>query len=106
MGTTLGVTGAPICAKCQKGSHFNGECPSTWGAAGFPLPGFDASGNRIDSEWNVPSNEPIRKTIRAWVAFLKEPKTFRNPPPIAAGVAGAPDLAAFEGRVATAPAKP
>ena len=77
-----------------------------WGSAGFPLTGFDAAGDCIDSEWNVPLNEPIRKTIRAWVAFLKEPKTFRTFPPTAAGVAGAPDLAAFEGRVATALAKP
>ena len=39
------------------------------------------------------------------MAFLKEPKTFRTFPPTAAGVPGAPDLAAFEGRVVTAPAK-
>jgi hypothetical protein len=64
VGITLGVAGVPPFQKCHKGSHFNGECPSFWGSAGFPLPGFDAAGDRIDSECNVPLNEPIRKTIR------------------------------------------
>ncbi len=78
VGTTFGVASVPPCTKCRKGSHFNGECPSFWGSAGFPLSGFDVVGDRIDSEWNVPLNEPIRKTIQAWVSFLKEPKAYRS----------------------------
>ncbi len=106
VGTTLGVAGAPSCARCRKGFHFNGECPQVWGKAGHPLPGFDASGERIASAWHSPSNERIKKTIRPWVDFIKEDKNYTKFPPSTAGVPGAPDLASFEARVAAAPGKP
>jgi hypothetical protein len=106
IGTTLGVAGSPTCSRCRKGTHFNGECPQVWGKAGFPLPGFDVSGARIASCWHSPSNEPTKKTIRAWVDFIKEDKNYTKFPPSTAGVPGAPDLASFEARVATAPVKP
>ncbi len=79
-----------------------------WGKTGHPLPGFkfDASGVLSASAWHSPSNEPIKKTIRAWVDFIKEEKNYTKVPPSIAGVPDAPDLASFEASVAAAPGKP
>jgi hypothetical protein len=52
------------------------------------------------------SNEPIQSTVRAWVKFLSDSSNFVVPKPLPAEVAGAPTLADFQARVATAPAKP
>ena len=106
VGTTLGTTGAPQCSRCHKGNHYNAECPAHWGGAGCTLPGFDADGARVASAWHAATNEPIRKTVKAWVAFIQDLKNYHDRAPFVAGVPGAPDLASFEARVAGAPAKP
>ena len=105
VGSTLGVVGAPPCNKCGHGAHFYGECPQEWGRIGKPLPGFNTSGARIAKEWTK-TNEPIQKTVQAWVKFLSDATNFTVSSPSPAGVAGAPSLADFQARVATAPAKP
>ncbi len=105
MGSSLGVAGAPSCKLCSSGqAHYHGECPLQWGRAGKPLPGFQTDGTRIDTDWN--KNEPIQKTVRAWVKFLSDASNFTVPAPTPAGVAGAPGLAEFKSRVALAPVKP
>ena len=71
-----------------------------------PLPGFDAAGARVAGAWHAATNEPIRKTVKAWVAFIKDLKNYHDSAPFVAGVPGAPDLASFEVRIAGAPAKP
>jgi hypothetical protein len=107
IGTTLGVnSAAPPCRKCNVGNHYHGECPVWWGNQGTALPGFDIHGQRIPGEWHGSSNEPLKKTIKAWVAFLEDLSNFNNAAPIPAGVAGAPDLGRFQARALTAPVKP
>jgi hypothetical protein len=105
VGSSLGVAGAPPCKLCSGGqAHYHGECPLQWGRAGKPLPGFQTDGTRITAEWN--KNEPIQKTVRAWVKFLSDASNFTVLNPTPAGVAGAPGLAEFKSRVALAPVKP
>jgi hypothetical protein len=106
LGDSLGVSGAPPCAKCHNGNHYHGECPRLWGSAGTPLPGFAADGQRIATDWHKTENEQLRRVIRAWVSFLKDFSNFSNQAPVPAGVPGAPDLAAFEARELVAPKKP
>jgi hypothetical protein len=104
VGTTLGVAGAPTCRICTLGAHFHGECPQAWGSLGISLPGHQADGSRTAGEWC--KNEPIQKTVKAWVKFLSDQSNFNGSRPSPAGVPGAPTLAKFQARVPTAPAKP
>ena len=107
VGSTLGVTAAPPCKLCALSNHFHGECPKEWASKlGKVLPGFAADGTRVPSMWQAKSNEPIQSTVRAWVKFLSNSSNFVVPKPLPAEVAGAPTLADFQARVATAPAKP
>jgi hypothetical protein len=106
VGDSLGVLGAPPCTKCARGNHFPAECPLAWGASGTPLPGFADDGQRLADAWSNSSNEPVRKVIKAWVAFLGDHSNFHNKPPTVAGVAGAPDLAQFKVREPLAHKKP
>jgi uncharacterized membrane protein YgcG len=106
VGDSLGVSGAPACKKCAQGNHYHGECPRFWGASGTPLPGFGDDGQRLARSWSTSSNEPIRKVIAAWVAFLEDHANFKNQAPTVAGVAGAPDIAQFRAREPLAPKKP
>ncbi len=101
MGDSLGVHGAPACSVCNNGDHYHGECPLKWGSSGTALPGFAPDGQRIAADWK--DNEPLKRVVKQWVAFLKDTSNFdqKQPPPAAA--AGAPSLADFEARVATAP---
>ena len=104
IGNALGVAGAPPCRICGLGAHFHGECPQAWGSLGINLPGHQADGSRTAGEWN--KNEPIQKTVKAWVKFLSDPSNFNGSRPSPAGVPGAPTLAKFQARVSTAPVKP
>jgi hypothetical protein len=104
VGDHLGVSGTPMCRLCSQGAHYHGECPTAWGNLGKPLPGFHADGSRAPRKWK--GNEPIAKTVSAWVDFLTDPSNFSVPVPSPAGVSGAPTLADFQARVATAPTKP
>ena len=106
IGDALGVAGAPSCLKCHNGNHYHGECPKLWGSAGITLPGFTADGQRAAGEWHKTENEPLRKVVKAWIAFFKDHTNFQNQAPVPAGVTGAPDLAAFEARELVAPRKP
>jgi hypothetical protein len=69
------------------------------------LPGFDADGARTATAWNK-NKEPIKSTIRAWIALIKDHSKWNGSAPISAGVHGAPGLAEFEGQLARAPEKP
>ena len=104
VGNTLGVAGAPPCKICGLGAHYHGECPQAWGSLGINLPGHQADGSRTVGEWN--KNEPIQKTVKAWIKFLSDPSNFNGSHPSPAGVAGAPSLAKFQARVSAAPVKP
>jgi len=106
IGQTLGVDGSPQCKKCKQGAHYHGECPKEWGAAGVALPGFSLDGKRLPTQWNMKAHEPIQKTVKAWVAFLKNHTNFENNVPLVAGVPGAPDLDGFVAQALVAPVKP
>jgi hypothetical protein len=90
---------------CKSGAHYHGECPQEWGRIGKPLPGFQADGKRSAGEWTK-SNEPIKRTVQAWVRFFGDASNFTVSSPSPAGVAGAPSLADVQARVAAAPVKP
>ncbi len=74
-----------------------------WGTSGTALPGFSVDGQRIAAEWK--DNEPLRRVVKQWVAFLKDHSNFNNKHSSPAGAAGAPSLSDFEARVAVAPKK-
>ena len=103
---TLLESAAPLPAKkCGSGTNYHGECPKEWGAVGIALQGFGLDGLRIETEWHSKDQEPLQKTVKAWVAFLKDHKNFENTVPIAAGVVGAPDLDGFTAHIPAAPVK-
>ncbi len=101
VGDSLGVLRAATCSLCNNGDHYHGECPSKWGSTGTALPGFALDGQRIAADWT--DNEPLKRVVKQWVAFLKDTSNFNQKQPSPAGVAGAPSLADFEGRVSAAP---
>ena len=70
------------------------------------LPGFSLDGKRIPAQWNAKAHEPVQKTVKAWVAFLKDHTNFENNAPLVAGVAGAPDLDGFVAQALVDPVKP
>ncbi len=70
------------------------------------LPGFSLDGKHIPAQWDTKAHEPIQKTVKAWVAFLKDHTNFENNAPLVAGVAGAPDLDGFVAQALVAPVKP
>ncbi len=70
------------------------------------LPGFALDGKRLLGSWEDKLNEPFKRTVKAWVDFLKDHSNFNNRPPTPAGAAGAPGLTDFEARVPLAPKKP
>jgi hypothetical protein len=86
--------------------HFHGKCPKEWGAAGVALPGFGLDGKRIPAKWSIMMtvHEPTQKTVKAWIAFIKDHTNFENNVPVVAGVAGAPD--GFVAQALVAPVKP
>jgi len=78
VGTALGLsvmTDLP-CGFCAGPSHLPGECPTAWGAAGRPLPGFDIDGDKDDSMW-IDQN-PTFECYRLWTAFLADRHNFPN----------------------------
>ena len=81
------------------------ECPVRWAKAGILLPGFDASGTRDPTAWRR-SNEPIKETIRAWIALIKDGSNWTVAVPSKAGIPNAPGLANFEAQLLRAPDKP
>ena len=108
IGNTLGVPHQVACRKCKPVGrcHPNAECPARWAqVTGSPLPGFDADGTRTASAW-CKNKEPIKATIRAWIALIKDHSKWNGTAPVPAGVRGAPSLADFEGQLARAPEKP
>jgi hypothetical protein len=58
-------------------------------------------GQRVAADWK--DNEPLKRVVKQWVAFLKDTSNFNQKQPFPAGAAGAPSLSDFEARVATAP---
>ena len=103
VGDSLGVTGMAMCTQCNNGEHYHGECPRKWGNSGTALPGFTMDGQRIEADWK--DNEPLKRVVKQWVAFLKDHSNFNNQQPSPAGTAGAPSLSDFEARVDAAPRK-
>ena len=93
IGATLGVISAPQCKICARSDHYHCECLQEWGRIGQPLPGFARDGTRIGNMWHSKSNEPLQKTMKAWVAFLSDMSNFAIPSPLPAEVAGTPTLA-------------
>jgi hypothetical protein len=103
VGYSLGVTGVATCTQCNNGEHYHGECPLKWGNSGTALPGFTMDGQRIAADWK--DNEPLKRVVKQWVAFLKDHSNFNNKHPSPAGTAGALSLSDFEVRVDVAPKK-
>jgi hypothetical protein len=60
---------------------------------------------RVKAEWHGKDQEPLQKTVKAWVVFLKDHKNFENNVPTAAGVVGAPDLDGFTAHIPAAPVR-
>ena len=86
--------------------HHSSECPQRWNkAVGSPMPGFLANGTRDETQWKQ-KKEPIKATIRAWIALLTDPAPWNGMLPITAGVSGAPNLEDFQRQLALAPEKP
>ena len=52
------------------------------------------------------SKEPIKSTIQAWIALIKDHSNWNGKPPVPAGVPGAARLEDFERRLKAAPEKP
>jgi hypothetical protein len=108
VGNTLGVPHQVACKKCKPTGrcHPHAECPARWAqVTGSPLPGFDADGTRTGGAW-FKNKEPIKATIRAWIALIKDHSKWNGAAPVPAGVRGAPSLADFEGQLARAPERP
>ena len=108
VGNTLGVPHQVACKKCKPAGrcHPPAECPARWHqVTGSALPGFDADGARTAGAW-FRNKEPIKSTIRAWIALIKDHSKWNGSAPVPAGVHGAPGLAEFEGQLARAPEKP
>ena len=107
VGNTLGVAHSSRCSVCQPAGRFHhpSECPVRWAKAGILLPGFDASGTRDPTAWRR-SNEPIKETIRAWIALIKDSSNWTAAVPSKAGIPDAPGLANFEAQLLRAPDKP
>ncbi len=70
------------------------------------IPCFGLDGKRIPAKWNITVHKPIQKTVRAWIALIKDHTIFENNVPVVAGVAGAPDLDGLVAQALVAPAKP
>ncbi len=108
LGNTLGVAQTFRCRHCRPSGrfHHSSECPQRWNKAiGSPMPGFLADGSRDEAQWRQ-KKEPIKATIRAWIALLSDPAPWNGTLPISAGVSGAPNLDDFQRQLALAPEKP
>ena len=108
LGNTLGVAQTYTCRTCKPAGrlHHASECPQRWNrAVGSPLPGFLANGMRDEAQWKQ-KKEPIKATIRAWIALLSDPAPWNGMLPITAGVSGAPNLEDFQRQLLLAPEKP
>ena len=108
LGNTLGVVQTFVCKNCKPlgRMHHSSECPQRWSkAVGSPMPGFLANGTRDETQWKQ-RKEPIKATIRAWIALLTDPTPWNGMLPITAGVSGAPNLEDFQRQLALAPEKP
>ena len=108
LGNTLGVVQTYKCRTCKPPGRFHhgAECPQRWNkVVGSPMPGFLADGSRDETQWRQ-KKEPIKSTIRAWIALLSDPIPWNGALPIPAGVSGAPNLDDFQRQLALAPEKP
>ena len=108
LGNTLGVAQAHRCKTCKPlgRMHHSSECPQRWHRViGSPMPGFLPDGTRDETQWRQ-KKEPIKATIRAWIALLSDPAPWNGTLPITAGVSGAPNLEDFQRQLLLAPEKP
>ena len=107
VGASLGVKTTIVCNHCKQGRlHHSAECPGRWAKSGGGImPGFLVDGSRDPTQW-AKGKEPIRSTVQAWVALLKDHSKWGGAAPVRCGVPGAPALADFERRVSLAPIKP
>ena len=69
------------------------------------MPGFLEDGSRDEKQWRQ-KKEPIKATIRAWIALLSDHSQWGGSAPVPAGVSGAPNLDDFQRQLALAPEKP
>ena len=108
VGDTLGVPSTVPCRRCKPAGRFHSsaDCPSRWyKAVGTPLPGFHSDGTRDEDAWRQ-KKEPIKATIREWIALIKDPSVWNGAVPFQAGVSGAPQLEDFQRQLTLAPEKP
>ncbi len=69
------------------------------------MPGFLPDEARDPAGW-WKDLEPIRATMVAWVALLKDHSSWNGIAPVQAGVAGAPNLSDYERYAKVAPDRP
>ena len=108
VGDTLGVKCAVTCRQCKPAGrcHPHAECPKRWyNKVGSVMPGFHPDGSRDNAMW-WKSKEPIKSTVQAWIALIKDHSNWNGKPPVPAGVPGAARLEDFERRLKAAPEKP
>lgn len=102
VGPSLGIKNPTQCQICRQGFHYHGECPLRWARASRPLPGFGLDGLRDSTAWSS-TGDPLRKTVRKWIAFLKDQSNFNGADASVSGHSGSPSLADFEAFEARAP---
>ena len=107
VGDKLGVPCPMVCHQCKPSGrhHYPGECPKRWLKGGLVMPGFRSDGTRDPAGWRKDS-EPIKATMIAWVALLKDHSNWNGAPPVQVGVAGAPSLSDYEQYAKVAPDRP
>ena len=107
VGDKLGVPCPTVCHQCKPSGrhHYAGECPKRWQKGGLVMPGFRSDGTRDPAGWRKDS-EPIKATMLAWVALLKDHSNWNGVAPIQVGVAGAPSLSDYEQYAKVAPDRP
>ena len=94
VGRKLGskVAALVTCWACGDKAHVKGECPTLWGKAGRPLPGFDVNGSQAYGAWE--GKDPSVSSLRAWERFVAKESNFPEQA-LPARFTGAPERGDF-----------
>ena len=94
VGQRLGSEVAKLvtCWGCGGKAHVKGECPTIWGKAGRPLPGFGLDGSQVESCWV--GNDLSQRCLKSWEKFVARDHNFPEKA-LPARFNLAPDLGSF-----------